>query len=664
MRVGFSVVLSMLVVAIGAAPSQAAGPTAIGADSAGVVYAGFAGGGQIKRYQGNDGAPLPSWGTPGSAAGQIGGVVALDAAPGSAGNIWILDTNRRVQEFSRTGQFVRGIQLDACDSGVTPDPLTRGGLDVTNDDVFVAHPCANSVLRLNKSDLQTVSTGSLSAPKGISAQLYPSAPEPTRRTYVGQPSLNRATKLQPSLATDGSVGTTGSPTDTFIDAFGVLFVSERTENKVRLYDSNGGEFRWIGGTGSDIGKLDNPTAIDVFEQTSDLAGNVFVADYANKRIQRFNPYGYTFWAAAADDAVGGGGSSAPVNTDVPTITGTPVSGSPVTCSDGTWSNSPTSFTYTWSRNGTPIAGATASPYTIQSADVSQALSCTVTATNTTGSGQATSAPVTPTAAAQTPVNSVPPAITGTPSPNNTLACSTGTWSDDPTAYAYQWQLDGAPISGATAATYAVAAGDAGHTVTCSVTATNATGSGQATSAPVTITTTACASGRVGVTINNGAQFTNDPTVTITAHEPAGVFGIWIAGDGAFDIGNHPSQVTCTDTYQWYFAGTGSERLPKTIYVRFGDSEINYTDDIIVDTRPPSTTSASLRGRILRVAARDASAGVGRLQIAGKKTGPFKTIAYKRVVRVSGAKAARWVRAIDRAGNYSSWRQVRQARQGR
>lgn len=176
--------ISVLVVgcatAITASPAAAAGPTAIGVDSDGVV--GFANGGQINRYSGTDGTALPSWGTPGSGAGQIGGVVAIDVAPGPTGNVWILDTNRHVQEFSRAGAFIRGIQLAACGSGIVTNPLARGGLDVSNDNVYVAHPCANSLLRLQRSNLQTMATTSPTQAKGVSTQLYPSAPANTNAT--------------------------------------------------------------------------------------------------------------------------------------------------------------------------------------------------------------------------------------------------------------------------------------------------------------------------------------------------------------------------------------------------------------------------------------------------------------------------------------------------
>lgn len=80
-----------------------------------------------------------------------------------------------------------------------------------------------------------------------------------------------------------------------------------------------------------------------------------------------------------------------------------------------------------------------------------------------------------------PVNSVAPAITGTPSQGQTLTCSSGTWSKSP-SFAYQWNRSGVAISGATASTRVLAAGDVGATMTCTVTATSGGVSAVATSA--------------------------------------------------------------------------------------------------------------------------------------------------------------------------------------
>lgn len=74
------------------------------------------------------------------------------------------------------------------------------------------------------------------------------------------------------------------------------------------------------------------------------------------------------------------------------------------------------------------------------------------------------------AAANLPVCSVAPAITGTTTSGQTLTCSSGTWSKSP-SHSYQWNRSGVPIIGATASTRLLAAPDVGATMTCTVTAT-------------------------------------------------------------------------------------------------------------------------------------------------------------------------------------------------
>ena len=89
--------------------------------------------------------------------------------------------------------------------------------------------------------------------------------------------------------------------------------------------------------------------------------------------------------SAATGAVLPASPASPVNTVVPTISGTPQVGQTLTATNGTWTNSPTSFTYQWNRAGTAITGATASTYVPVSADVGTILTISVTARNGSGS---------------------------------------------------------------------------------------------------------------------------------------------------------------------------------------------------------------------------------------------------------------------------------------
>lgn len=82
--------------------------------------------------------------------------------------------------------------------------------------------------------------------------------------------------------------------------------------------------------------------------------------------------------------------AAPTNTLEPSIAGVLDEGEVLTAIEGTWTGNPT-FTYAWSRDGTPISGATAKTYTIVSDDVGTGLAVTVTGTNSAGNASATSA---------------------------------------------------------------------------------------------------------------------------------------------------------------------------------------------------------------------------------------------------------------------------------
>ena len=90
-----------------------------------------------------------------------------------------------------------------------------------------------------------------------------------------------------------------------------------------------------------------------------------------------------------------------------------------------------------------------------------------------------------------PVNTVAPAITGTAQEGQTLTCSTGTWTGNPTpTYSYQWKRNGSNIGSATNSTYILVTADVGQSIKCTVTATNFIGSANADSNTVTPTSAA------------------------------------------------------------------------------------------------------------------------------------------------------------------------------
>ncbi len=201
-----------------------------------------------------------------------------------------------------------------------------------------------------------------------------------------------------------------------------------------------------------------------------------------------NGFGPAAWSVSASLATV---SAAPVNTGLPVLSGILKQGNTLSATTGTWTNAPTGFAYQWNRAGSAISGATTATYLLVSADVGTTITCSVTATNAGGSNLATSA-ATSAILIAAPVNSAVPTISGATTQGSTLSATTGTWSNSPTGYTYQWNRAGSAISGATSSTYGLVLADVGTTLTCAVTATNAGGSTAATSA-ATATITASAS---------------------------------------------------------------------------------------------------------------------------------------------------------------------------
>jgi len=107
--------------------------------------------------------------------------------------------------------------------------------------------------------------------------------------------------------------------------------------------------------------------------------------------------------------------AAPANQGLPEISGAPAPGTSLSCSEGSWSGQVPILAYQWLRDGSDIAEATESTYTVQSADQGHGLECEVTATNGEGEASARSAAV------QIPV-ALPSSSTSAPaSPSSTTS---------------------------------------------------------------------------------------------------------------------------------------------------------------------------------------------------------------------------------------------------
>jgi hypothetical protein len=187
-------------------------------------------------------------------------------------------------------------------------------------------------------------------------------------------------------------------------------------------------------------------------------------------------------------------AAAPVNSTSPVVNGTAKVGSRLNVSNGTWTNSPTSYTYQWQRCTsasacTDIANANDQAYVIRVADGGFQLRAAVTATNADGQATARSNLTSTVTATGAPVNTVRPSVIGDAIVGQTLTADNGTWKNTPTSFRYQWwqcdRFGGAcvEIPGETGKSYDVQFSDVSGTLRVDVTARNAKGATTRRSTP-------------------------------------------------------------------------------------------------------------------------------------------------------------------------------------
>jgi hypothetical protein len=224
-------------------------------------------------------------------------------------------------------------------------------------------------------------------------------------------------------------------------------------------------------------------------------------------------------ASATSGATAMVAGTAPANTAVPSISGTPDGTSTLSANSGRWSGStPIDYAYQWQScapdgsDCADISDATSAQYRPTASDGGRVLRVQVTASNVAGSAQASS-DVTAPVGAGGPVNTAAPSISGTMLEGQALTADTGTWTGAaPIDYSYQWRhcnSDGSGctnVAGATSSTYILSTYDSGATLDVLVTATDSAGSTFARSATVALRMPLFAEGFESGTLANWTNF--------------------------------------------------------------------------------------------------------------------------------------------------------------
>lgn len=253
----------------------------------------------------------------------------------------------------------------------------------------------------------------------------------------------------------------------------------------------------------------------------------------------------------------------------PAISGTPTVGSVLTANAGTW-DAGVLLSYQWFSNGTAIANAASSTYTLVAADFQKAIYVKVTGSATGYSPRSTTSSEVVVGA----LSLVPsPTISGTATVGSVLTVIPGTW-DEGVVLSYQWFGNGTAIDGAVASTYTLLPVDFQKSISVKVTGSANNYASETTS-----------SSAVSV---SAASLSLKPAPTLSGSNAVG--SVLTATAGTWDAGVSVS-------YQWFSNGTAISKatsdtytlLPvdfqKAITVKVTGSAPGYTSE--------TTTSASV-----------------------------------------------------------------------
>lgn len=288
------------------------------------------------------------------------------------------------------------------------------------------------------------------------------------------------------------------------------------------------------------------------------------------------------------------------------LPGHALEGDTITCDAGTWTPDGTKA-YSWSSDGNPIMGASASTYVVTANELGTDVKCTVavTAAGVTGTEDASNAVHVDIA----PGNILDPEVSSANADpakaalGDVLTCDEGLWSATTPTYTYAWQRDGHAIGGATARTYTVVSADKGTEITCSVVATE----GLASSSPVP------ALGAVEISSGPSALVPPAATSTRTPSNRATTGDVLTCDPGQWSVQG-------TVTYAWKRDGTPVNGATAATYTVVGaDLGTSLTCSVTMTFNGDSGTEDSAAVTAVATPANSVAPSITGAPLTGKTT---------------------------------------------
>ena len=221
-----------------------------------------------------------------------------------AGNLWVTDTDaNRVRELSPSGTPLLTFGQPGGGNGQFSQPIAIAlGPDGT---VYVGDFGANRIERFNSAGAFLSTFGSHGSGNGQFDGIGGIAVDSSGNVYVADSVNNRVQKFSATGQYQSQFGTTGSangqlraPSGIALDSAGNIYVADGLNCRVQKFDSSGQYVSAIGSpldctVGSGDGHVAIPSGVTV-----DRSGNVYIADIAF-RVQKFNSAGQFQWRVGA-----------------------------------------------------------------------------------------------------------------------------------------------------------------------------------------------------------------------------------------------------------------------------------------------------------------------------------------------------------------------------